>query len=617
MKSFYTYLKKGLSRKLPEVHLSVDDKKYGFWDSLQNIYPYFKQYWRKGVIGFLIIISASLLAFPPPLITRYLIDEIILAGHIEFLVGALGLLLSILVAEKMLRVLEEFYFARLEQRITFKIHQDLIARVLRLPKVFFDEHQTGYLMSRLTEDVDGLRWLFSSAAVQIISNTLRFIGGIGFLIYLEWRLSVIVLILLPGLAFIIRYFSEKIHALSHQKMEKKGRTLGHYKESLSEVTLIKSFASEDRAQKRLMNQLKQVFQISLEQTSVTALAGVIINSMPGIARIIVLGIGAFWIIKGRWTLGSLLAYQAYIAYVFGPAQFLASANLHLQEARAALERVNELFNIVPEEKAGSGKKTERLSGEIEFRNVSFAYEGSEAVLIDISFHIQPGERIAIVGPSGVGKSTLLSLMLRFYKPTKGEIYFDGEPASNYDVISLRRRIGYVSQQPRLLTGSILENLRYGNPDVDEAKVKQAAEIAGIHEFFESLAEGYDTEIGENGIKLSEGQKQRLSIARALIIDPDILILDEPTAALDANSEIFLFEALPQMMRQKTLFVVTHRPSTIRYAERILLLNENQLLDIGTHQTLLDSNTYYRDMIAHTNSDVEGFRFQVSGFRDSV
>jgi ABC-type multidrug transport system fused ATPase/permease subunit len=196
-------------------------------------------------------------------------------------------------------------------------------------------------------------------------------------------------------------------------------------------------------------------------------------------------------------------------------------------------------------------------------------------------------------------------MLRFYKPTNGEIFFDGLPASEYEVISLRRRIGYVSQQPRLLAGSILENLRYGNPDADEAKVKQAAKIAGLHDFFESLTDGYDTEIGENGIKLSEGQKQRMSIVRALIKDPDILVLDEPTAALDHDTEMSLFDALPEMFRQKTLLVVSHRSSTIRRAERILLLNENQLIDIGTHQSLLDSNTYYREMIARQNQENKG------------
>jgi ABC-type multidrug transport system fused ATPase/permease subunit len=315
-----------------------------------------------------------------------------------------------------------------------------------------------------------------------------------------------------------------------------------------------------------------------------------------LARILVLAVGAFWIISGQWTLGSLLAFQAYLAYVFGPAQILASANLQFQKAIAALGRVSVLFEIVPEENMGTGKKVDRLIGDVEFKNVSFSYNGSEAVLRNFCFKVHPGERVAIAGPSGVGKTTLLSLILRFYRPTAGEILFDGQPASDYEVRSLRQRIGYVSQRPRMLAGSIIDNLRYGNPDASEAEVAGAAGIAGIHDFIESLPAGYQSEIGEKGVRLSEGQKQRLAIARALIKDPDILILDEPTAALDSDTEKSLFDRLPELIRKKTLFIVTHRLSTIGECDRILLLNENRLVDSGTHQSLMTTNAYYRRMV---------------------
>ena len=309
-------------------------------------------------------------------------------------------------------------------------------------------------------------------------------------------------------------------------------------------------------------------------------------------------IGAYWIIQGEWTLGSLLAFQSYLGYVFGPAQFLASANLQLQNALASLERVSALYDIVPEANQGEGKEVERLKGEVDFEKVTFSYDGKETVLHEVSFHVDSGEHVAIVGPSGVGKTTLVSLILRFYKPTAGEIFLDGYPASEYELNSLRQRIGYVSQSTLLLSGTIVDNLRYGNPEASDEQIIRAAKVAGIHDFINSLPKGYDAPVGERGINLSEGQKQRLSIVRALIKNPDILVLDEPTAALDSLVEKTIFDRLPEMVRGKTTFIIAHRLSTIQNSDRILLLNEKRLVAIGTHQELLKNSAYYRTLVAN-------------------
>jgi len=604
MKSLFKYLKQGLTRTPSKDRIGGTSESAGLRTSLRNLRPFVSRHWRKGLLGSLLIILTSLLSFPQPLITRYLIDHVILSRQLALLAGVILLLAAVTLTEKLLKVFEQFYFTRFEQEVILDIQQSLLDHVLRLPKSFFDANQTGYLMSRLSSDVQGLRWFFSSAIVYIFSNCLRFMGGIAFLIYLEWRLAIGVLVILPPLVFFIRYFSRKIHILSHQSMEQHAKVSGEFQESLSSVSLIKSFSSEMRTVGRLILESRKAFQISLEQSTVGSVAHLIISTTPGIARVFVLALGAYWVIKGEWTLGSLFAFQAYLGYVFSPAQYLATANLDLQDARTSLERVSALFDIVPEENTGKGRTIERLTGEIEFRNVSFSYDSREPVLKNVSFHVRPGERIAIVGPSGVGKTTLISLILRFYKPSSGEIYFDGRAASELDVKALRKRIGYVSQSPILLSGTIMENLRYGNPGTNEEEVFRAAKVADIHDFVYHLPNGYESEIGEKGIRLSEGQKQRLSIARALVKDPDILVLDEPASALDSLTEKSIFESLPDFLQNKTLFIVAHRVSTIKNSDHILLLNENRLVAIGKHESLLETNDYYRSLVRYQQSGKE-------------
>lgn len=597
MNTWFDYLKRGLSRQPPEDRIAGRAGYSGAKANLENLRPFLIRHWRKGALGVLLVLISSLLTFPQPLLNRALIDQVILDRRLDLLAAVVLAMIGIQVLGKLAGLLQQFYFTRFQQQVVLDIQQDLFHRTLHFPKSFFDKEETGYLMSRLSSDVMGLQWLFSSTIVHITSNLLRFAGGVIFLFYLEWRLAIAVLVVIPGLVITVRYFSRKIRALSHQSMERRANVSRRMQESLSSTALIKAFVSEEREVERVMSELQDATQVTLEQTTVSSVAGLAMSGFGDIAKLAVLAMGAYLVLTSDWSLGSLLAFQTYLGYVYGPAQFLANANLQLQSALAALERVSALYNIVPEE-SGTGITADRLSGEVEFRNVSFAYDEEHTVLQNVSCRIRPGEHVAIVGPSGVGKTTLVSLILRFYRPTTGEIWLDDRPASDYEVRSLRRRIGYVSQSTLLLSGTIMENLRYGNPDASEEEVVHAAKVAGIHDFIAGLPEGYEARVGEKGVNLSEGQKQRLAIARALIKDPDILVMDEPTSALDSVVERSIFDALPAFVRDKTLFVVAHRLSTVQNSDCILLLNENRLVAIGTHEELLASNDFYGTLVSN-------------------
>lgn len=598
MQFWFDLLKSGFSRRLPEDPVSgktAGTKKV----NLALLKPYLKRHWKKASIGVAAIILTTLLAFPIPMINRYLVDEVILGKQLDMLVWTV----LALAATKGLSVLagmaEQYIFTRLQMDVSLDMQDNLLSHTLQLPKSFFDDKEVGYLMSRIISDVNGLNWFFSQNMVYIFTNILRFLGGVVFLFVLEWRLALVTLVAIPFLVVIVSFFSKKIHTLSHFSMEQHARVSSRFQETLSSIPLIKAFVSEDKESQRVINEIRSAQQITLEQTVLGSVAGSLINLMPDISKAVILVAGAYLIIQNDWTLGSLLAFQSYIGYVFGPALALASTNLQLQNALASLERVSALMEVVPEEVSGSGRQVDHLQGRVAFEHVTFNYGQNENVLEDIHFTVKPGEKVAIVGSSGVGKTTLISLLLRFYKPSSGQILYDGIPAGEYALDSLRQRIGYISQSTLLLASTIRENICYGNPGASEAEIERAARVAGIYDFINSLPDKFGSHVGEKGVNLSEGQKQRIAIARALLKEPDILIMDEPTASLDTVVEKSIFDALPAEIEGKTLFIAAHRLSTIQRADRILLLKDKHLAAVGTHAELSQANPYYRSLVGES------------------
>jgi len=583
--SWYSYLRRGFARSVLADRVAGESAPKASFAKLGHLAPFIRKHLGQGIIGASLVLLTSLLTLPQPLITRYLVDDVLLARQLGLFAGAVALLAIIKLASLLSGLLQGFYFTRFEQVVVLDIQEALLTRLLRLPLSFFTSKETGYLMARISSDVQGVRFFFSSVLVQVVTLILRLIGGVAMLLYLQWQLALLAILVAPVIVVTARLFAQRIRLLSQHSMERSAEVSSRLQETLAAPLLVKSFATEEREVSRVMRRFRRVLGISLEQNVVGSLARLTMSSLGDIVRLLVLVAGGYLVIIDQFSLGSLLAFQTYLGYVFGPAQSLAGINLQMHSALVALDRVSALFEIAPESSPGSGTQASSLAGRIELRDLSFAYPGSEPVLSHVSAVIEPGQHVAVVGRSGVGKTTLACLILRLYQPTSGEILFDEISADAYELASLRQRIGFVSQQSLLLSGSILDTLRYGNEDASMAAVVEAARVARIHSFVTSLPDAYHSRVGERGVNLSEGQKQRLALARALVKKPDILVLDEPSSALDDETERSIVAALPRVVRDKTLVTITHRPSTLEAVDTVWLLEDRHVSVLSPKQAL--------------------------------
>jgi ABC-type bacteriocin/lantibiotic exporter with double-glycine peptidase domain len=591
MYSWLQHLKSGLSRKLLDDHFNKKIQYGSLSNNLKYLYPSIIKHWRIGLTSVTLLIFAAVLTYPQPMIIRYLIDEVLLPKKIEMLMPVIILIVIIGISSFLTGLLKQYYNTRFSQEVMLDLQEKLIAKVMTLPKLFFDKNRSGYLMSRISNDVQGINWFISGTVVNLLIEGIRFIGGVGFLFYLEWRIALPVVLTLPIPFLTTRFFAKRNYAMSHHNSERSAKANASLQETVASIPLIKAFATEQRALGGLVEQLKKKMTMTYEQCSVNSLNNAITKLMPSLAKVAVLIFGSYWVINGEWQLGSLLAFQAYLSFVYTPITHLSSSITQLQSARATLDRIASLFAMDSEANTSGGKLIEQFDGRIEFRQVSFSYEPSLPVLTDISFEIKPGEHWAIIGSSGIGKTTITSLILKLYIPQHGEIYFDGISSSELNIRSLRHRIGYVSQITSLQTGTVMENLKYGNHDATDSEVIQAAKIAEIHDFIENMPDKYASIVEENGDNFSTGQKQRLAIARALIRNPDILILDEPTSALDNMTEKSIYDALPESVNNKTTVTVAHRMGTIKLSDKIIFLRKDQVPLIGTHQQLTKHKDY--------------------------
>ena len=591
---WFGYFKSSISKELPEDVLKPNEEYPKVGKMLKYFLPIVKKHWKIAVLCVVLPSLSMLIVLPQPMVTRYLVDNVILAKNMSLLLPVLIVLGTLRLLPIILKYILQFLDLKFERSLTIDLNKMVLDKLTALPKSFFDKNKTGYIMSRTMANVSTVKWFFGNIYSSYFNMVVSFVVGLSFLFYLEWRLTLLILFSMPFSFIGTRFIVKKNYILNHYNSEINSKTSAIKHEIYNSMPLVKTFSTEKQAVDKLLDLIKINFSVTNERMAFGVIEGLIRGFIPLAVRFLVFLFGVYWIIKGEWELGSLYAFQSYMTKVSSFPNSIINSIKEFQNRKVTLERMSVLFEAMPEENIDSGIQISSLKGDIEFRDVSFYYQKEKPILKNISFKVNAGEHWAIIGASGIGKSTLISQVMRFYMPQNGTVLYDGKIASEYNVRSLRRRIGYVAQSTDLLSGSILDNIKYGNQKADFDDVIKAAQTAKIHDFILSLPEKYESLLGEHGVNLSEGQKQRISIARALVKNPDILIFDEPTSALDNITECSIYSSIPEYLVNKTTFTIAHRLSTIKNADQILLLADDSKYFIGNHDNLMKNNELYRN-----------------------
>jgi subfamily B ATP-binding cassette protein MsbA len=500
---------------------------------------------------------------------------------------------------------EKYLTTSVSQWVTHDLRRTLYNHIQRLSLAEYDKTQTGDLISRVTSDINAVQDFINSALLGIVVNVLTLVGMAGVMFYINWRFTLIALSIAPALFAVVYYLTRRIKKASREVRKKESELVSIVQEVLTSVRVVKAFAREDFEVTRFESQSLENVETALEARSIKAKLSPIVDVMVAVGTCLVLAYGARLALGGQISAGVLIVFLLYLGKMYKPMRELSKSTDTVSKAIVGYERIEEVLEIEARVRdLPRARRAPRFKGKIEFDHVNFAYDGKTPVLKNVSFEIEPGQVAAIVGPSGTGKTTIISLVPRLYDPQSGTIKIDGEDIRGYKLKSVREQISFVLQETLLFHTTIWENIAYGRPDATRHQIIRAAKQANAHDFIEQLPEGYSTMVGERGVTLSGGQRQRIAIARAIIRDTPILVLDEPTTGLDSSSEQAVIEALARLMEGKTCIVVAHHLSTIRRADVIFVIKESELVEKGTHEELLAEGGLYAELYKIQTSEGE-------------
>lgn len=569
--------------------------------TLKQILSFYKPYKGLFAADLLCSLIAAAIGLVLPLGAGYITDNV-LTGDLSAapgkILGVGALLLGLVLVQALCSYFMDYQGHAIGARMERDMRAQLFAHCQRLSFSYFDSHPIGDLMSRLTNDSLSLAEFFHHVPEDVLVNSIKFVGASLILWHIHWQMTLVILCFLPFMLAYTLYFNKKMAAALEQGREDMGEINAQAEDTLSAIRMVQSFGNEAVGAQKFHVRNEKFLESRKRGYKGEALCYGGMDAFSSLIPIAVVVVGGLSILQGSLALSELVVFLLYVSYFTQPIQSLVNTSRLIQEGRTGFARYMEILETQPEVADLPGAQDlPPVKGDIRFSHVTFRYGEGDAVFRDLNLTIRAGEYVALVGASGVGKTTLCSLIPRFYDVEAGEITVDGVPIRQATLRSLRGSVGLVQQDVALFTGSVTENIAYGRPGATFQQVREAARKAGAEEFIQKLPQGYDTDIGPRGVKLSGGQRQRLSIARAFLKDPPILILDEATSALDSQSELVVQHSLEDLARHRTTLVIAHRLSTIQGAQRIVVLDENGVCEEGTHHSLMAQGGVYAKLYA--------------------